>query len=212
MSVQDVIDALAGLPPALIYLVLAVGAALENVVPPVPADTFVLFGAFLAGTGRADAWLVFACTWAANVASAVAVYALARKYGQAAFGTGVGRWLLKPRQLRRIADFYERWGHYAIFASRFFPALRALVPLFAGVSHVSAPRLVIPVATASAIWYGALTWAGASVGRNWHAILERFNDVSNVLLAVAAVLMAALGAWWWRTRHHEPEDRADAAD
>ena len=36
------------LPPALIYIAIGVGAAVENIVPPVPADTFVLLGAFLA--------------------------------------------------------------------------------------------------------------------------------------------------------------------
>ena len=35
-------------PPFLMYAVLAVGAAIENVVPLIPADTFVLLGGFFA--------------------------------------------------------------------------------------------------------------------------------------------------------------------
>ena len=55
--------------PILIYLVLGVGSALENIFPPLPADTFVLLGGFLAGKGRATPWTVFVVTWLANVAS-----------------------------------------------------------------------------------------------------------------------------------------------
>ena len=51
--------------PILLYLLLGTGAAFENFFPPVPADTFVLLGAFLAASGRASAWAVFLVTWLA---------------------------------------------------------------------------------------------------------------------------------------------------
>jgi hypothetical protein len=38
-------------------------AALENIIPPVPADTAVALGAFLAGRGTLNAWAVFGITW-----------------------------------------------------------------------------------------------------------------------------------------------------
>lgn len=188
----------------LIYLVIAVGAGVENVVPPVPADTFVLLGAFLAESGRADPWLVFAFTWFANVGSAIGVYGLAYRHGPTVVETGLGRWLLKPRQLAQIDGFYQRWGTPAIFVSRFLPGLRALVPVFAGLTHVPLRKVFLPMAVASAIWYGALVYLGALAGRNWAAIMELFDRASTGLLAVASVVIAAIAIWWWNTRHdHE---------
>ncbi|HUF50440.1 MAG TPA: hypothetical protein VMN60_06375, partial [Longimicrobiales bacterium] len=70
--------------------------------PPVPADTFVLLGAFLAEQGRADPMAVFAVTWVANVGSAVGVYLLAYRYGARVLETPAGHWLLKPRQIEQI--------------------------------------------------------------------------------------------------------------
>ncbi|NIR61361.1 MAG: hypothetical protein GWO02_18625, partial [Gammaproteobacteria bacterium] len=72
------------------------GAAVENIIPPIPADTFVLFGAFLAAAGRADPLLVFLVTWLSNVTAAMGVYTLAYRYGRAFFRTAVGHWLLHP--------------------------------------------------------------------------------------------------------------------
>jgi membrane protein DedA with SNARE-associated domain len=194
---------LAQLPPVFIYAVIGVGAAVENIVPPIPADTFVLLGAFLSETTGATPLLIFLVTWTANVGSAVGVYYLAHRYGQSFFATNVGHWLLLPRQLQQIGGFYARWGTPAIFVSRFLPAFRALVPVFAGVTRVPLRRVLLPMAAASALWYGALVYLGAMAGRNWEAILGFVSRVSGVLLAVAVVLIAAVAWWWWRSRRRE---------
>lgn len=197
---DGILQTLEQIPPFLLYLIIGVGAAVENFIPPVPADTFVLFGAFLAARGRAEPWLVFASTWIANVGSAMAVYWLAGKFGPAFFRTSFGHWLLHPRQLERVAGFYARWGTPAIFLSRFLPALRAMVPVFAGISLVRPARVLPPLACASAIWYGVLVYFGAAAGRNWQAILNVFERTSAVLFWIAVILITLVVVWWWKTR------------
>jgi membrane protein DedA with SNARE-associated domain len=170
------------------------------VIPPVPADTFVLIGAFLSAAGRANPWMVFLVTWACNVASALGVYTVARHFGPTFFDTRAGRALLNPRQMDQIGRFYDRWGTAAVFGSRFLPAFRAMVPVFAGVTGVRLWRVAIPLSLASGLWYGALVYLGAAAGRNWQAITETFQQASGILLAVAGVLVIGFIAWWWRTR------------
>lgn len=190
------------LPAALIYLIIAAGAAVENVVPPIPADTFVLLGAFLAAAGRANPWIVFLLTWFCNVAAALGVYALAWRFGESFFQTRVGHFLLNPRQLHQIGGFYDRWGVGAIFVSRFLPAFRAMVPVFAGVTRASPWKVAPPLAVASALWYGTLVWLGAYAGRNFSAILHFFERASTILGLVAGVLLLGFAVWWARSRRH----------
>ncbi|NIR45288.1 MAG: hypothetical protein GWN99_18075, partial [Gemmatimonadetes bacterium] len=57
-------------------------------------------------------------------------------------------------------------------------AFRALVPVFAGISHLSFWRTALPVALASAIWYGVLVIAGGVLGKNWRVILETLDNVN----------------------------------
>jgi membrane protein DedA with SNARE-associated domain len=194
------ISRLVELPPWLLYAVIAVGAGVENVVPPIPADTFVLLGSVLAAAGRASPRLVFAWTWLANVTGALLIYGLASRYGNRFFATPAGHWLLHPRQLEEIARFYARWGWPAIFVSRFLPGLRAVVPVFAGVANVGLARILAPVAVASAIWYGFLVWLGAMAGHNLDAIMALMDRVGLVLLAVAILLGALIATWWVRSR------------
>jgi len=197
---EALLHQLLSLPPLLIYLLLASGAAVENVLPPVPADTFVLLGAFLAAAGRADPWLVLLFTWLANLIVALGVYALAFHFGEAFFGTRVGTMLLHPRQLEQIGGFYRRWGVIAIFGGRFLPAFRAMVPVFAGVTRLSVWRVLPPLAIASGLWYGALVFLGTLAGGNWRAIFSFFNRASLVLGAIATALVLAVAWWWLRSR------------
>jgi membrane protein DedA with SNARE-associated domain len=200
---EQLLSTLASLPPLLIYTFIGIGAAVENFVPPVPADTFVLLGAFLSAGGRANPWIVFFATWIMNVASASAVYFLAHRYGRRFFAEHhLGKLLINEKQMMQIGAFYDKWGTPAIFVSRFLPAFRAMVPVFAGVTHVSFARVFIPLAAASALWYGLLVYLGAMAGHNWDAIMSFFGRASSVLLGVAAVLLAAFAYWWIKSRRH----------
>jgi membrane protein DedA with SNARE-associated domain len=201
--VEQFLAKLASLPPLLIYLVIGTGAAVENFVPPIPADTFVLLGAFLSAGGRATAWTVFLVTWLANITSASIVYFLAHRFGRTFFlEHHLGKLLINEKQMQQIGGFYRKWGTPAIFMSRFLPAFRAMVPVFAGVTHVRFWRVFIPLAAASALWYGALVYLGAMAGQNWSAIMAFFSRASSVLLAVAVLLIAAFAFWWVKSRKH----------
>lgn len=197
---SHLLELLTSLPPWAVYGLLGIGAALENLVPPVPADTFVLLGGLLAGRDLLGAWTVFLVTWGSNVATALVVYGVGRRYGRTFFEEGVGRKILTQRQLARMRRFYRRWGTPAIFLARFLPGLRAVVPAFAGVSHRPFLPVAAPVVLASAVWYGVLVWVGATAGRNLDTLLRWLANTNRVLLGVALVVVGVVVWWWVRSR------------
>lgn len=168
-----------------------------------PADTFVLLGAFISVSGRADPWAVFFAVWVPNVTAALLVYALSRRFGPSFLGSPFGRWLLRPRHLEDIGRFYDRWGVPAIFVGRFVPAFRAVVPAFAGISGVSLWRVLLPVAASSAIWYGTLVLLGATAGRDVDAIVATFAQMGGVLVWIASICFVLVLVWWVRTRRRQ---------
>ncbi len=204
-TIGAALQALTRLPPLLLYLLLGAGAAVENVAPPVPADTFVLAGAVLAAQGAANPVTVFLVTWWFNVLSAIGVYAIAWHYGRRFFKMPIARWLLREHQLEQIGGFYHTWGVPAIFGSRFLPAWRAMVPVFAGVSRVRALKVVPPLVVASGLWYGLLVYLGVFLGHNLEAVVRWFGGINDALLWIAAAVAAVVGVWWWRTRHHHDD-------
>ena len=179
---------------------LGAGAALENIVPPVPADTFILLGGFLAVRGPAEVTLVFLVTWLANAVGALLVYGAGYRFGPPFFDSRLGRLLLQPEQLARVRRFYRRRGTSAIFFARFLPGLRAVVPAFAGVARLSFASVALPVTIASALWYGGLVWLGAMAGENLEAIAEWFAAANRLLLLIAIGVAAVVLVAWRRTR------------
>ena len=193
-------------PPFLMYVVLGVGAAIENVVPLIPADTFVLLGGFFAARGSASEGVVFLVTWTSNVLSALAVYTAAYFYGESFFKTRLGRYLLDPKQVRIVRRFYRRWGAAAIFYTRFLPGLRAVTPVFAGVIRQRPISVVFPLLLASGVWYGALVWVGAFAGRNVDQLLRMQDRLNWALASVAGVIIVLLAWWWVRSRRRHLKD------
>jgi membrane protein DedA with SNARE-associated domain len=181
---------LAGLPPPAVYAVIGTLAAVENVFPPVPADTAVALGAFLSQFGDISAAAVFAVTWTANVASASATYVASRTFGRRFFAGRVGRRILRPGALERIERLYQRYGTWGVFFSRFIPAVRAVVPPFAGLAKLGAVRTIVPLAAASAIWYGALTFVIATLASRLEDVRRLVGHINVVALAVVVVVVA----------------------
>ncbi len=187
-------------PPGLMYGVLGVGAAVENIIPPIPADTFVLLGAFWAARGSASEVVVFFVTWTSNVVSALAVYTVAYRYGDSLFQTRFGRYLLNPKQVGTVRRFYRRWGSAAIFYTRFLPGLRAVTPVFAGLIRQRPVSVAFPLMMASAIWYGALIWVGAFAGRNVDHLMRLQTRINWTLAGIAGVIFVLVAWWWVRSR------------
>jgi membrane protein DedA with SNARE-associated domain len=193
------------LPDVALYLALAVGAGLENIIPALPADTFVALGGFLAGAGDLKARWVVLGTWLFNVGGALFVFGVSRRHGPGFFEHGVGHHLVRPHQMRRMARFYERWGTPAIFFSRFLPGVRAVVPVFAGATHQPWARVAVPIAVASAIWYGGLVRIGLLAGQNLDTLASMVDGLNATLAIVAGVVGLVIAVWWLRSRR-EPHE------
>lgn len=206
---QELLQLVGRIPPWSIYVMVGAGAAVENVFPPVPSDTFVLLGAILAEEQILRFDIVFAVAWGGNVALALGVYAMGRRFGRSLFESQWGQRVLRPHQLDRVRSFYDEYGTVSVLFSRFLPVFRVIVPAFAGVSRLGFWRTALPLGLASALWYALLLWVGAFAARNIPRLVSLVNRAQGWLWVVAAIVAAAVALWWWRTRRahrHEEEE------
>jgi membrane protein DedA with SNARE-associated domain len=187
--------------------VLALMAAVENVLPPIPSDAAVALGAFLSHRGLTTPLAVFLVTWVANLLGAAGVYLVARRYGRRLFASPTGRRLLAPRSLAIIEREYLRFGTIGIFISRFLPGIRAVVPPFAGLVGLGAFRTLAPMGLASAIWYGGITILGAVIGAEWERITALIAGVNRTLGIITLLTALAGGIWYFVRRRQRARER-----
>ncbi len=199
MGASPLLNWALGLPLGWLYLFCAGIAGAENLFPPVPADSVVAFGSFLAARGHGSALIVFGAVLVGNVGTAMVTYALGRRYGSAPlerhlFGKKA------PEVDARLNTYYGRYGLAAIFLGRFIPGVRALVPPFAGALRVPAVVTLVLMGSASAIWYGTVSFVGYRVGADWPAVVRALSRNGSIVAVVAAVLAGLLLAFWLARR------------
>ena len=192
---QDFLQALTELPIAAVYAALALAAALENIFPPLPADTVVAFGAFLAARGQGSVVGSFLSTWAGNLVGAAIMFWVGRRYGADFIRRRIPG-LDGAGAEQRLRAMHGKYGLAALFISRFLPGLRALVPPFAGALRLPAIPSLVVMGIASGLWYAAITWLAFSVGSSWDVLVERIGSL-NRTIGIAAVVVMAIGLVAW---------------
>ena len=193
---EHFLERLATLPAGTLYTVLLVTAAIENLIPPFPSDVVVAFGSFVVAQGnKGTMWGVFLATWSGNVAGAMIVYALGRRYGAERLERRLAGKHAESADAK-IRRMFERYGMPAVFVSRFVPGVRAIVPAFAGALRLSVVWTMAMVATASAIWYGLITVVAFRVGSDWEQLKGTITRYGTTAAIIGGILLA-LGVIGW---------------
>ena len=192
-------DWLSHVPMSVLYLLMAAFAAVENVFPPVPADTVVALGSWLAARGQGSAFWAIVATWVGNVAGAGAMYFVGRRHGTA--------WMHKrfpaladEKNERRLRELHGKYGAISLVLSRFIPGVRALVPPFAGALRISPVTTMLSLSLASAVWYGMVSYVAFRAGADWGALMARITRYGRFAAVGAAVIVAAGAMGWWLRR------------
>ena len=194
------VDWLTNVPLSVLYLLMAAFAAVENVFPPVPADTVVALGSWLAARGQGSAFWAFFATWIGNVAGAAAMYAVGRRHGTAWIHSRFPA-LGDEKNERRLRELHGKYGAASLVLSRFIPGVRAIVPPFAGALRVSPVTTMLALSLASAVWYGLVSYLAFKAGADWESLMARVTRLGRVTAVGAAAIVAlAVLIWWLRRR------------
>lgn len=197
---DSVLAWLGSLPPAALYLILALVAATENFIPPIPADVIVAFGSFLAARSDRSPVLTIVAVVIGNVGGALAMFALGRRFGADWIRRRLSRVMGETAE-QRVQHWYNQYGLPALFLSRFLPGVRAVVPPLAGAMRIPAGGAIAAITVASAIWYTALALIAYRLGTQWDRIVGAIEQFEIVAAIVAGVIVAlGLLAWFVKAR------------
>lgn len=189
-SALAVVDAVAGLPPALLYLVIILWLIAESAAVPIPNEAILLFSGFLVGAGHLNLFIAFAASVVGTVGGATLAWWIAHTYGPAGVRR-VGRYVfLTPSRLAAAEAFFRRRGPLAIFVARLTPIIRTVISYPAGLAGMRYRPFVLATAAGCAIWNVLVLLVGRAAGEHWTELFERFH--TPVLLVGVAVILAVV--------------------
>lgn len=178
------------------YWAVFVGIALENTGIPLPGETIVIVGGFLAGSGELNYWLV--------LSSAIAGAVLGDNFG---YWVGrVGGWQLlvkigqifrlQEQQLEQAKDRYSQNAAQAVFWGRFITILRIFAGPLAGITHMPYNEFLLCNLGGAAVWSTTIVSLSFFLGKvvsleqivSWTAQVGVFALVLVICLLLAPII------------------------
>ena len=187
---EYLLDHLEKLPAFLIYLVLGLGAFLENIFPPAPGDMIVAFGAFLVGTERLGFVGVFLSTTMGSLLGFMVLFWLGGYLGRRFF-IEQDFFFFKKENIIRTGNWFKKYRYFIVTFNRFFPGVRSVISIACGIYKLDRIKVFFLAFLSASVWNLIWMAIGYTLGSNWEmvekelkTIFARYNFVVLSLLVV----------------------------
>jgi membrane protein DedA with SNARE-associated domain len=175
--------------PALGILLVALAGLGEYLFPPLPGDTLMLFGFFLAGHGDLPFAGVFLAALAGSVAGAEVSYWLGMRFGHSYFF--IRRSRIAKHALPTLERYFARFGVGMILVNRFLPVLRGFFLFAAGMGNMPRMATFLCATASNLAWILLIAWVGNRFGTSW----ERLQGIFRTYAGILGVLFLAYASF-----------------
>jgi membrane protein DedA with SNARE-associated domain len=157
---------------------------------PVPDETLLVFCGYLVSRGElhpAGAWLsAVGGSWCGISLS----YAIGRVLGLG-FVHRFGKYIhVTEARLEVVHRWFDRIGHWALFAGYYIAGVRHFTAIVAGTSRISFASFIAYAWSGGLLWVSAFLTLGYFIGEKWRYVAESVRRYSlYISIAAAAILL-----------------------
>ncbi|MCS6985163.1 MAG: DedA family protein [Leptospiraceae bacterium] len=188
--------------PAYYGFFIGFSAFIENIFPPYPGDTVIVFAGYLLAKRLIGLSELVISVYAGNLAGASIMYY---------FGEHVLDWIQKISRGRLLADFdkskidttkkwFDRYGIWTVIFSRFSAGIRFFVAIAAGLVRMPFFLFLLCFALATTLWNALLIYGGYALGENWEKMLEILRIYNIVVIGLLASIIVVVLLWRHRVK------------
>ena len=171
------------------YGAIFVAVILGNIGFPVPEETILALGGYMAQRGTLRLGIVVAIGIVSAVMGDGLGYWLGRRYGRTALER-YGRWVhVTPARLEKVCGFVARYGAWAVFCARFVAGLRFLAGPLAGATGLRPLTFAVGNILGACLFVPMVAGLGYVLGRAFGDDIERLvRHVEHLAMGIAIVL------------------------
>jgi membrane protein DedA with SNARE-associated domain len=170
------------------YLGILLLMVVENVFPPLPSELIMSFAGFAAVRGDLNGIGVVAVGTLGSLIGAAPWYWAGRAMGRERLARWAGRhgeWLtLSEDDVNGAYDWFKRHCGKAVLFGRVVPAVRTLISVPAGITHMSLPRFILFTTIGSTVWNAALVFAGFQLGEQYEQVAKYMDPVTKGIIVL----------------------------
>ncbi len=184
------------------YFGIALLMFLDNVFPPIPSEIIMPSAGFTASKGELILTGVIIAGSTGSLLAAAVLYWIGRKIPREQIFKFVDRFgkflFIKPKDVEKSLDWFEKHGHRIVFFGRMIPAVRSLISIPAGMSHMPFWKFMFYSALGTIIWTTFLACVGFYFGENQALMHDIFSQVGYVIISIVALIIV-----WVLYRQHK---------
>ena len=174
------------------------GVMLENTGLPVPGESVLLFGSFLAHQDVLRLkWVIVAAILGA-IAGDNAGYVIGYYGGAALLRRLRGRAFFPEHRFDQAESAVLRYGASAVFVARFITGLRILAGPLAGAFRMRYSRFLLANVAGAMAWAATVGAAGYLLGTSWDRLVRFAGRLDWAVLILAAAILIVV--WILRRR------------
>jgi membrane protein DedA with SNARE-associated domain len=198
--VDNIIAYLQSLSPVLIYAIVFAIAFIENVFPPSPSDSIIVFGGSLVGIGRVGFVETLLWSTAGSTLGFIVMYKIGDWFGARILAQGKIKFI-PLESVQKVDAWFRRYGLWLIVANRFLAGTRAVVSFFAGMAELRLAPTIVLCALSALIWNALLITGGYYLGSNWRDIGDYLATYSKAVTGILVVIGAIfIGRYFYRRK------------
>jgi membrane-associated protein len=200
--VNEIIGTLLGLSGPVVYAIVAPVVFFEAAIFIgffCPGKTTIIVAGALAGQGKVPLIPLLLVVVVAAVAGDTAGYEIGRRSGNRLVGARACR--RYHRHISRGQRLISKRGSFAVFAGRFLPFMRALMPALAGSVRMPYGRFALFNALGNLLWGLGFTLGGYFAGEAFRRMVAQVGQGVAVTAAVAVTIAVVV----WVVRRHRGE-------
>ena len=176
------------------YFGIALLMFLDNVFPPIPSEVIMPSAGFAASKGQLLLSGVIIAGSIGSLVAAALLYWVGRKIPNQSIFNWVdhyGKYLfIKSEDVKKALDWFEKYGHRVVFFGRMVPAVRSLISIPAGMSHMPFWKFMLYSSVGTIIWTTFLACVGYYFGNNIELMQQIFSRVGYVIITIVLILVA----------------------
>lgn len=168
------------------YWGIFVGMTIESACIPLPSEIIMPFSGFVVWEGKMTLVGITLAGAFGNLCGSLIAYFVGLKGGRPFLEKYGKYFLVSHRKLEIAHEWFEKYGHEAVFISRMLPVIRTFISLPAGIAEMDLKKFIIYTLAGSLPWCLALGYIGVLLGPNWDTIRSWFH-ILDVFIVVGII-------------------------
>lgn len=207
---ESIINFLSGMPWGWVLFFAFLIPLIENLFPPAPCDSLLVFIGTLVGINVVGFVPVLLAATLGSTLGFLIMFYFGRYFGEKAVNSRKIKFIT-PEALKKPRAWLNKYGYSLIIANRFLTGTRAVISFLAGLSNLKVSITTILSAMSALIWNALLIYAGVLLGNNWRVADHYLNLYGRIITPIIIIIVIVLVFLWINGMNKENSHHEDTS-